>query len=223
MSINSKIRREAGKQERGQGGRRRSRRAPSSRMRSCATSRADCWPASSAARANGCWAWAGRSRAVRTSAAHVFAMIRRVAMLHEAQGTPVRLTWSDALKDAAYPEAAGQGIDASSKFEAQLERHGGECEDVRRTICPAGHAEKSRRSPAFVRRVTRPDGRVESPTPISKPRAELAAHRYVAGARRVRRFAERGGWIVATRAPGRHAADDRVRKAAIVGHRQADV
>ena len=55
------------------------------------------------------------------SAAHVLAMIRRAAVLHEAQGTPVRLTWSDALKDAAHAEAAGQGM-TFEEFEARLEQ-----------------------------------------------------------------------------------------------------
>jgi hypothetical protein len=55
------------------------------------------------------------------SAAHVWAMIRRAAVLHEAQGTPVRLTWSDALKDAAHAEAAGQGM-TFEEFESRLEQ-----------------------------------------------------------------------------------------------------
>jgi hypothetical protein len=55
------------------------------------------------------------------SAAHVLAMIRHAAVLHEAQGTPVRLTWSDALKDAAHAEAAGQGM-TFEEFEARLEQ-----------------------------------------------------------------------------------------------------
>ena len=55
------------------------------------------------------------------SAAHVFAMIRRAALLHEAQGTPVRLTWSDALKAAAEAEATAMGL-SFEQFEAQLGR-----------------------------------------------------------------------------------------------------
>lgn len=55
------------------------------------------------------------------SAAHVLAMIRRAAVLHEAQGTPVRLTWSDALKDAAHAETAGQGM-TFEEFESRLEQ-----------------------------------------------------------------------------------------------------
>lgn len=63
----------------------------------------------------------GRIAGSSSSAAHVFAMIRRAAVLHESQGTPVRLTWSDALKDAAYDEVAGQGM-TFEQFEAQLEQ-----------------------------------------------------------------------------------------------------
>jgi hypothetical protein len=55
------------------------------------------------------------------SAAHVLAMIRRAAVLHETQGTPVRLTWSDALKDAAHAEVAEQGM-TFEEFESRLEQ-----------------------------------------------------------------------------------------------------
>lgn len=44
------------------------------------------------------------------SAAHVLAMIQRAAVLHEKSGTPVRLTFSDALRDAAQLEVAGMGM-----------------------------------------------------------------------------------------------------------------
>ena len=43
----------------------------------------------------------GRIAGSTDSAAHVLAMIRRAATLHEAQGTPVRLTWSDAFLDCS--------------------------------------------------------------------------------------------------------------------------
>ncbi len=56
-----------------------------------------------------------------TSAAHVLAMIKRAAALHESRGTPVRLQYSDALKEAAYAEVAGQGM-SFEQFEAQLEK-----------------------------------------------------------------------------------------------------
>ena len=54
------------------------------------------------------------------SAAHVLAMIKRAARLHEAHGTPVRLKFSDSLKTAAMGEveALGKSFEA---FEAELE------------------------------------------------------------------------------------------------------
>ncbi|KRG42485.1 hypothetical protein ARC78_09015 [Stenotrophomonas pictorum JCM 9942] len=45
------------------------------------------------------------------SAARVLALIMRAAEWHENNNTPVRLMYSDALKDAAHAEAAEQGID----------------------------------------------------------------------------------------------------------------
>lgn len=63
----------------------------------------------------------GRIAGSSDSAAHVFALIRRAAVLHEAQGTPVRLTWSDELSDAAHAEVAGQGL-SYEQFEAGLEQ-----------------------------------------------------------------------------------------------------
>jgi len=61
----------------------------------------------------------GKIAGTSESAAHMLAMIRRAARLHEANGTPVRLKYSDALKDAAYGEvqATEQTFD---EFEAQL-------------------------------------------------------------------------------------------------------
>ena len=69
----------------------------------------------------------GRIAGSSDSAAHVLAMIRRAAVLHEAQGTPVRLTWSDALKEAAHAEAAGQGM-SFEQFEARLAQSMGAAE-----------------------------------------------------------------------------------------------
>ena len=54
------------------------------------------------------------------SAAHVLAMIQRAAVLHEKSGTPVRLTFSDALRDAAHAEVAGMGMSFEA-FAAALE------------------------------------------------------------------------------------------------------
>ena len=46
-----------------------------------------------------------------TSAARVLALIMQAAELHERNGTPVRLMYSDALKDAAHAEAQAEGKD----------------------------------------------------------------------------------------------------------------
>ena len=59
----------------------------------------------------------GRIAGNSDSAAHVLAMIQRAAVLHEKSGTPVRLTFSDALREAAHDEAAGMGM----SFEAFAE------------------------------------------------------------------------------------------------------
>lgn len=55
------------------------------------------------------------------SAAQVLAMIRRVATLHESEGTPARLKYSDALKEAANAEVAAQGL-TFEQFQARLEK-----------------------------------------------------------------------------------------------------
>ena len=54
-----------------------------------------------------------------TSAARVLALLMQAAELHERQGTPVRLMYSDALKDAAHAEAAGNG-QTFDEFKAAL-------------------------------------------------------------------------------------------------------
>ena len=61
----------------------------------------------------------GKIAGSSSSAAHVLAMIRRAAALHESAGTPVRLVFSDALKEAAYREVAEQGR-TFEQFEAEL-------------------------------------------------------------------------------------------------------
>ena len=48
------------------------------------------------------------------SAARVLALIMQAAELHERNGTPVRLMYSDALKEAAHAEVAEQGMDFES-------------------------------------------------------------------------------------------------------------
>lgn len=54
------------------------------------------------------------------SAAEVLAMIKRAAALHEAQGRPVRLVYSDELRATAELEAAAQGMSLEA-FEKKLE------------------------------------------------------------------------------------------------------
>jgi hypothetical protein len=51
----------------------------------------------------------GRIAGQTTSAARVLALIMQAAELQERQGTPVRLVYSDALKDAAHAEAKAEG------------------------------------------------------------------------------------------------------------------
>lgn len=53
----------------------------------------------------------GRIAGQTPSAARVLALIMQAAELHERQGTPVRLVYSDALKDAAHAEAQAEGKD----------------------------------------------------------------------------------------------------------------
>lgn len=61
----------------------------------------------------------GRIAGQTPSAARVLALIMQAAELHERQGTPVRLVYSDALKDAAHAEAKGEGKDFE-QFKAEL-------------------------------------------------------------------------------------------------------
>ncbi|MGB3394122.1 MAG: hypothetical protein WA956_08500 [Stenotrophomonas sp.] len=53
----------------------------------------------------------GRIAGETTSAARVLALIMQAAELHERSGTPVRLMYSDVLKDAAHAEAQAAGKD----------------------------------------------------------------------------------------------------------------
>lgn len=61
----------------------------------------------------------GRIAGETPSAARVLALIMQAAELHERQGTPVRLVYSDALKDAAHAEAKAEGKDFE-QFKAEL-------------------------------------------------------------------------------------------------------
>lgn len=61
----------------------------------------------------------GRIAGQTESAAHVLALIMQAGELHERQGTPVRLVYSDALRDAAHAEVAAQGRTFEA-FKAEL-------------------------------------------------------------------------------------------------------
>ncbi|CTP90148.1 hypothetical protein [Xanthomonas graminis] len=52
----------------------------------------------------------GRIAGHSESAAQVLSLIMQAAELHERAGTPVRLVYSDALKDAAQADAQAQGL-----------------------------------------------------------------------------------------------------------------
>ncbi|WMJ70110.1 hypothetical protein [Stenotrophomonas sp. 24(2023)] len=61
----------------------------------------------------------GRIAGQTESAAHVLALIMQAGELHERQGKPVRLMYSDALRDAAHAEAQAQG-QTFEEFKATL-------------------------------------------------------------------------------------------------------
>ena len=61
----------------------------------------------------------GRIAGETDSAARVFALIRRAAELHEAKGVPVRLVYSDALRDAAKAELDAQGL-SQAEYDRRL-------------------------------------------------------------------------------------------------------
>ncbi len=61
----------------------------------------------------------GRIAGESPSAAHVLAMIMLAGELHEREGRPVRLAYSDALKDAAHAEAKAEGMEFE-QFKEQL-------------------------------------------------------------------------------------------------------
>ncbi|WP_425500981.1 hypothetical protein [Pseudoxanthomonas gei] len=121
MSINSKIRREAGKQGAAKADGRKRGAAPIEPHAQLRDQQGRLL--AGIVRQEGEWVlgMGGQIAGSSASAAHVFAMIRRAALLHEAQGTPVRLTWSDALKDAAWSEVAERAM-SFEEFEAGLAR-----------------------------------------------------------------------------------------------------
>ncbi|MEO6517745.1 MAG: hypothetical protein ABIO17_01950 [Pseudoxanthomonas sp.] len=120
MSIKSKIRREAGKQGAAKAGERAAAVAPIEPHAQLRDQQGVLL--AGIVRQDGEWVlgMGGQIAGSSASAAHVFAMIRRAALLHEAQGTPVRLSWSDALKSAASEEVAARGL-SFEQFEQQLE------------------------------------------------------------------------------------------------------
>lgn len=62
----------------------------------------------------------GRIAGSSHSAAQVLMLIRRAQRLHDDQGVPVKLVYSDALRDAAGLEAAALGLSLPD-YERQLE------------------------------------------------------------------------------------------------------
>ncbi len=61
----------------------------------------------------------GRIAGQSESAAQVLALIMQAGELHERQGTPVRLAYSDGLRDAAEAEAKAKG-QTFEEFKAEL-------------------------------------------------------------------------------------------------------
>ena len=61
----------------------------------------------------------GRIAGESPSAAQVLALLMQAGELHERQGTPVRLVYSDALKDAAHAEARAEGLEFE-QYKARL-------------------------------------------------------------------------------------------------------
>jgi len=62
----------------------------------------------------------GRIAGSTDSAAQVLMLMRRAQRLHDEQGVPVKLVYSDALRDEAELEAAAQGK-SLAEYEKQLE------------------------------------------------------------------------------------------------------
>ena len=73
-------------------------------------------------RQSGAWVLGVDGRIVGSSdsAAQVLMLIRRAQRLHDAQGVPVKLVYSDALRDGAELEAASHGKSLAD-YEKQLE------------------------------------------------------------------------------------------------------
>lgn len=121
MSINSKISREAKKRNKAKAG---GRQTPATPIEPHAELRDQQGQLlAGIVRRDGEWVlgMGGQIAGSTASAAHVLAMIRRAAVLHESGGTPVRLMFSDALKEAAYREVGDRG-QTFEQFEVELER-----------------------------------------------------------------------------------------------------
>jgi len=73
-------------------------------------------------RQSGVWVLGMDGRIVGSSdsAAQMLMLIRRAQRLHDEQGVPVKLVYSDALRDEAELEAAAQGLSLEA-YEKQLE------------------------------------------------------------------------------------------------------
>ena len=121
MSINSKIRREAKKRNTAKAGARKPPGAPIEPHAELRDQQGQLL--AGIVRREGEWVLGlgGQIAGSSASAAHVLAMIKRAAVLHESKGTPVRLMFSDALKEAAYREVAELG-QTFEQFEAELEQ-----------------------------------------------------------------------------------------------------
>lgn len=62
----------------------------------------------------------GRMAGSSESAAEVFALLKRAGKTYEANGIPVRMVYSDELRDTAVIEAAAQGL-TLEQYDAKLE------------------------------------------------------------------------------------------------------
>lgn len=71
----------------------------------------------------------GRMAGSSDSAAEVFALLKRAGKTYEANGTPVRMVYSDELRDTAELEAAAQGLsldEYDAKLDAEIAARGSE-------------------------------------------------------------------------------------------------
>lgn len=62
----------------------------------------------------------GRMAGSSDSAAEVFALLKRAGKTYEANGVPVRMVYSDELRDSAELEAAAQGL-SLAEYDAKLD------------------------------------------------------------------------------------------------------